>query len=333
MNLLHKTAVFLLLSILFLGGCNNSSASQPIRVGVLISGDIRMEPLEGLIDGMTELGYIEGETIVYEIRNANGNRDQLTELAVEIVESQPHIAIAGGGIEADALFSATAETDIPVVFLSVSSAVSRGIVDSLRSSGNNFTGIETNDADLTAKRMELITRMWPDAKDIFILHMPSITPSVESIAVARQFAPSFGVTLTVREVETTEDIQAAVNELSTLQPDAVLLLPVAPINQSIEPIIYPAALAAGIPIMGYGRSGLEEGVVASYAGSRYQNGIQAARLVDKILRGTPPANIPIETPYQFEFVINQSTVDKLGITISDEAWGLADEIVTIEVNP
>lgn len=312
-------------------GCASPEEEPPFRIGVLLSGDIRFESFSGLKAGLESLGYVEGKDIVFEVMNAEGDRQKLSELAETIMSSQPDLAIAGGGIEADALKVATEGTDLPVVFLSVSSAVDRDLIESLRSSGNNFTGIETNDTQLTAKRLELITQILPDAKNVHILLVNSITAGVESAQVAEQIATQLGLELTIVSVETEEEIKIAAAAISGDEVDVMLILPLAPIWEAIRDILYPVSIEQGVPIFGVNRQDLERGAFASYAGSRYTNGFQAARLVDKILRGIKPSDIPIETPERLELVINRITAEQSGIIIPAEILGLADEVVEIEV--
>ncbi|MBL7160993.1 MAG: ABC transporter substrate-binding protein [Anaerolineales bacterium] len=331
----NRSIPFLLLLCLMFGllaGCNRSEQESPYRIGVLLSGDIRLEPFAGLKDGLEALGYVEGEHVVFEVMNAEGDRQKLSELAEAIVISQPDLAIAGGGIEADALKAATEGSDLPVVFLSVSSAIDRGLVESLRSSGNNLAGIETNDTQLTAKRLELITQIMPGAKKVHILLVPSITPGVKSAQVAEQIAPGLGLELIIISVETEQDIQEAAANISRDEVDAMLILPLAPVWQAMKDVLYPVSVEQGIPIFGVNRDDLERGAIVSYAGSRYANGFQAARLVDKILLGVKPADIPIETPQRLEFIINRSVANRIGVAIPDEMLGLADEVVEIEVS-
>ena len=312
-------------------GCSPTQKTRVYRIGVLLSGDIRLEVFSGLKDGLRELGYVEGEDVIFEVKNAKGDRSLLPELARSISDSQPDVAVAGGGIEADALKSATETSDIPVVFLSVSSAIDRGLIAGLRSSENNFTGVETNDTQLTAKRLELITQLLPDAQRILVLFVPSITPAVKSVEVAEEAAPRLDVELTLLAVETEQDIRTAATSITADTVDAILLVPAAPVREFMKELLYPASLAHQIPIMSYEKTDLARGAVMSYAGSRYANGVQAARMVDRLLHGTDPADIPVETPQKLELLINRLVVDRLGLELPDEAWDLADEVVEIEV--
>jgi putative ABC transport system substrate-binding protein len=318
----------LLLLGLLLAGCAAAQTSPPVyRVGVLMSGDIRQEPLNGLKDGLAERGFVEGDNITFDVKNAAGNRDQLPELAQQIIDSRPHLAIATGGIEADALKAAAAGTRIPVLFLAVSSAVERGLIADLKQPGGNLTGVDTNDTQLTAKRLELLTRLLPKAKKVLIFHVPSITPSTRSVAVAQETAPVLGLELEIIEVENQAEIEAVAATVLAEQIDAILLLPVAPIQQAVPDILYPLSVEQQIPIFGVNRQDVDNGALAAYATSRYNAGVQAARLAAKILDGALPADTPAETPQQLEFIINRGTAKQLAIDIPDDIWRLADEIV------
>jgi putative tryptophan/tyrosine transport system substrate-binding protein len=220
-----------------------------------------------------------------------------------------------------------------VVFLSVSSSVDRGIVASMVSSGNNFTGIDTNDTNLTAKRLWFIRKVLPEAKKVFCFHVPSSVPSVKALAVARQSASDLGFELQAVEVESQEDIKKATATLSKTTTDVILLLPTVPTDKAMHSIIFPRAMAEKIPIFGFSETNIESGAFASYAGSRYANGEQAARLIHKIVNGTAPKDIPIETPDKFELVINKDVVAQLGLKVSDRFWRMADRIVDIKLQP
>lgn len=306
--------------------------AKAIKLGVLMASNTRQAPVDGLKSGLAkhaqEWGHIH--TYNYLIKNADGDRRKLAPMAAEIIASRPDVAIACGGIEADALLTASAGTTVPVVFLSVSSSVDRGIVASMVSSGNNFTGIDTNDTALTAKRLWFIKKMLPEAKNIFCFNVPSVFPSAQSLEVARDNADELGLTINSIDVESDADIRKATDSLSRETTDVILLLPVVFTDKALRSIILPKAMSEKIPIFGYGMTNIESGAFASYAGSRFANGEQAARLIHKVINGTPPADIPIETPEKLELILNKAQVAKLGLKIPNRVWRMADKIVDIE---
>ena len=306
--------------------------AREIKISVLMASDIRQDTVDGLKQGLKEHGRDEGylNTYSYEIKNAAGNRKKLPAMAAEIIAGKPDVAVACGGIEADALLAASAGTTIPVVFLSVSSSVERKIVASMDSSGNNFTGIDTNDTQLTAKRLWFIRKILPAAKTIFCFNVPSIFPSAQSLGIARKNAADLGFAIQYAEVETEADIKKASATLSHATTDVILLLPAVTTDKALRSVILPKALAEHIPIFGYGVSSIEGGAFASYAGSRFENGKQAVRLIHKIVKGIAPREIPIETPEHLQLIINKALVAKLGLQLSNRVWRMADQVVDIQ---
>ncbi len=307
-----------------------AQAKEQILFGILMANDTRQDPVDGFKDGMTSFAGKDTKNFTYTILNANNQKQKLPALAKKIIEAEPDIAVAAGGIEADTLMAATRGTNIPVVFLSVSSSIDRGLSSSTTAPDKNITGIETNDTNITAKRMWFIKRIIPGVQKVFCFHIPSNVPSVESIKIGSNKAKELGLELIVKEVETVEDIRNVAKDISRENVDVILLNPVAVILGAMEQIILPRAMVEKVPVFGYGMGSIKKGAVASYAGSRYANGKQAARLAYKILHGESPENIPIETPEKYEFIINKWMVQKLGLSLPPNAYKMADKIVEIK---
>ena len=310
---------------------NHTAEAKTYHVGVLLSDDIRLETFLGLKDGMKKLGYTEGKDVIFEVNNANADNAKLPAMAREIVAGKPDVAIAAGGVESDALREASQGTGVPVVFLAVSSSVERGLVKSMTNPGGNMTGIDTNDAQLTAKRLMYLKKMLPKARRILIPNFPTLAPSVTAVEVARKVAPELGFEIEVIEGKTKEEIARA----AAISPDKVDVIYIGmahPVWQMEKGVFFPISESKKIPIMGITRENLANGSFASYACSRHAAGFQAARLVKKIFDGVPPQNIPVETPEKLELVINKWVVERLGLEIPDKVWKLADEIVNVPVN-
>lgn len=322
----------IILTAVVLSWTGPAMAKDQLRIGILMANDIRQDPVNGFTDGLGEYSKHGTFDFVYTILNAKNHKERLPDLAREIIDAKPDIAVAAGGIEADALKAAAKGTQVPVVFLSVSSSISRGLASSMTAPDNNITGVETNDTELTAKRLWFIKRILPNPRTVFCYHVPSIVPSVESIGVAQKKAQELGLDLIVEPVETVEDIRKVTQTLSRDKVDVILLNPVAPIHGAVETIILPKAMAEKIPIFGYGMGSIKAGAFASYAGNRYANGRQAARLAHKIVHGALPKDIPIETPEELEFIVNRWMVKALGLQLPDRAWQMADKIVDIDLH-
>jgi len=326
----HWQVCFVVCAMVVLS-CATPVLGAPYRVSILMLGDVRSAPVDGFKDGLKSLGYTTDKDVVYEIKNAGGNRNRLPELAAEIVKNRPSVAIAAGGVEADALKAASTGSNLPVVFLAVASAVDRGLVASMTRSENNLTGVDTSDTELTAKRLWFIRKMLPDAKTVLVPFIPEIIPSVRTVELAQTEATGLGFEIRVLQGGSKEEIAEKFRALARVDMDVIYMGTAAPVWQIEKAVFFPISLAYQVPIMGNNRSDLARGAMASYACSRYNTGKQAARLVQKIFKGVLPGDIPVETPSRLEFVINRWVVEQLGISLPNRIWRLADEVVSIPV--
>lgn len=303
-------------------------AAENVNVGILMAGDNRQATVDGFREGIIEHGKEHPMAVSYQVENAEGDRDKLLSLAEAIIAARPDIAFAAGGIEADALKIASQGSGVPVVFLA-SSSLERGLVQSAAEPGGNLTGIDTNDTALIEKRLWYISKLFPDARRVTCINIPSNTPSRESVAIAREAAPEFGLSLTVLEAATKEQARAVAASISGVNTDVVLLLPVAVVDQIMRDTLLPLSLQHKIPILGYNEGSVANGAFAAYGGSRYEFGKQAARIAVKILHGADPASLPMETPDFLELTINRWMVARLGVVMSKWAWKMAEKLVDI----
>ena len=328
---LTAKSLIMLLMLFFLNSfCVVSvSHAENFRIAILMSGDNRSEPVTGFKQGLTELTDNQ-INFIFEIENAGGDRSRLLPLAEKIVASAPDLAVAAGGIEADALKEATANNPIPIVFLAVSSAIDRGLGSSMSAPGGNLTGIDTSDTELTAKRLWYVTKMLPTARKITIFSVPSITPSFNSTNIARQTAQKLGLELTVIESESKVELANKMRALKRETTDLVLLLPVAPTDQLVNSDLLPTCRTEKIPIMGYNRASLDRGAFATYGSSRFNLGAQASALAIKVLHGAKPGILPIEAPAQLFLTINRQMVRDLGLELPSRIWDLASDIVDFQ---
>ena len=306
-------------------------AESGFRIEVLMLGDVRKEPVAGFVAGLADFGIVDGKNAALQWVNTGGRTDRLLPLAREIAGRRPDVAVAAGGVEADALRQATDGTDIPVVFLAVASAVERGLVAGMKSSGNNLTGIDTNDAELTAKRLWFVKKMMPGAKRVLIPVIPSITPAVQAAEIAMEAAGELRLSVEILEAETSEEMARQVATYDFSGVDVIYIGLAAPVWQIEKSVFFPVSAANGIPIMGVNRADLSRGAMAAYACSRYASGRQAARLVAKIRDGADPSALPVETPETLEFVINRWVAERLGIQIASRVWRMADAVVDLPI--
>ena len=294
------------------------------RIGVILSGDGRLEGLKGFQAGLVKLGYLPGENITLEIVNAGNDHDLLVQLVDNLVASQPDLLVTLGGIEAEEAKRATAENQLPVVFVNVASPVERGLVTSQESSGNNLTGIENQLNALIPVLLKMLTRMLPIAHKVLAYYSEDISVSVNAVDIFVQAAQVLGLETEVIPLETIDDLSPLVEKLSTGDADVIFQLPSASIRNAIPDMLGPAALRAGMPIVSDQLLNAP-GVLASHSLSNEDMGRQGARLVDKVLHGASPGDIPIELLEVMILKINLDTAQQLGITIPDDVLALATE--------
>ena len=329
--------IFWIIGTLLVGflawGCasfqNSAEESPPPRIGVVLSGDGRLEGLAGFQAGLVDLGYLPGENITLEIINAGNDRDLLAELVDELVASQPDVVVALGGIEAVEAKRATAGSELPVVFVNAASPVERGLIASREGSGNNLTGIENQLNVLIPIRLEMLTRILPDAHKILAYYSEDISVSVNSVDVFVQAAEELGLEVQVVQLLSIDDLGPLAEKLQAGDADAIFQLPSASIRNAIPEVLGPAALRAGIPIVSDQLLNAP-GVLASHSLSNEDMGKQGARLVDKVLKGVWPGDIPIEVLEVMELKINLVTAKQLGLTVPDDILALTTEIISVD---
>ncbi len=324
-----RPIVFVLLLMILLPAV--ALGAETVKFGVLLVGDTRLDTFEGFKAAIAEHAANTGETIQYLIKNAGGERSRLEELAGELIAERPNIVIAAGGIEADALKISSAGTGIPVVFLAASSAEKRGLVASMRAPGGNLTGIDTNDTALVEKRLWYIKKLLPEARRVLVFNVPSLAPSVASVALARRFAKEIELELQVIDVADKEQTITAAAAVRQRDTDVILLLPLAVTDSVIKEALLPLSRREGIPIMGYNEQSVELGAFAAYGSSRRECGAQAARMAIKVVHGVKPSHLPVETPENLSLSINRRMVEELGLKLTSRSWRLADQVV--ELNP
>ncbi|MDI1262166.1 MAG: ABC transporter substrate-binding protein [bacterium] len=289
------------------------------RLGVLLAGN--REPFSTLFrEGLRDVGYVEGKNIRVEFRWAEGKLNLLPELALELVRLKVDIIVASETPSVQAAKRATSE--IPIVMAPSGDPVGTGLIASLAKPGGNVTGLSAATAELAGKSLELIREVLPGVRRVAALADPSNTftkPFLEQIDLV---ARTLGVDIHTVMLNGTEEFAPAFAELAGKQIDAVIVQPTLP----RAPII---ALAQKyrLPSVSGNRAFAEAGGLMSYAGSladRYRN---AAPYVDRILKGAKPADLPVQQPTKFEFVINLKTAKAIGLAIPPALLTRADDVI------
>jgi putative ABC transport system substrate-binding protein len=290
------------------------------RIGIIDDGAI-WKPFR---DALREAGYVEGQTIAFETRAADGNPGRLTAAAAELVRL-PVDLIATYGTPATRAAKAATST-IPIVMIAVGDPVAAGLVQSLARPGGNITGNTILAPELAPKRLQLIKEIIPSASRTALLWNPDNVSSGVNLEQLRTAAPGLGLMFTAVEARTANDLDGAFAILARERPDVVLITNDA-IHQSRIQKIITFLFQQGLPAMFQSRDSVAAGGLMSYGPSIPDMFRQGAFFLQKILQGTPPADLPVQTPQRFQLVINLKTAKAIGVTISEAIQLQADEVI------
>lgn len=282
-------------------------------IGVLVSSYHRMSKVEGLKKGLERYKFVEGNNVNYFIKNANSDPEVLPRLAKELVSEHPDVIFVTGTAEAIAAHTADQTAQIPIVFVGVSSAKDIGLVKSIDFPGENITGVETYYTFLSGKRLEFFKRLLPGIKNISVMYDPRIIPIQPTKIFLDEVSRKLDLSLQWVPVETQEKVLQVMNKLDAKQVDGVMFL----CSELLESInVSQIALEKRIPVMGVNAEQTLNGLLASYGTSYCEQGLQASRLVAKVLKGENASSIPVEGPEKVEFILNQKTAKKLQINLN-----------------
>jgi ABC-type uncharacterized transport system substrate-binding protein len=320
-------------SILFAGAllavAVTVEAQQPIKIPVIgylssafPSGDLRFD--EAFRQGLRDLGYTDGQNIIIEYRYAEGKLDRLPDLAANLVRLKVDLIVTPN--TPTALAAQQATKTIPVVFAGVADPIGLGLVTSLAHPGGNITGTSTINAELGSKRLEFLKEVVPKASRVANLYNPADPSNVVSLKELQGSAPALGLSLRPFGVRDSEEINHAISTISRKVADA-LYVHAGTLTLTHRRQIVGLVNKTRLPAM-YGASGfVEAGGLMSYATDFAERFRRAATYVDKILKGTKPADLPVEQPKKFELVINLKTAKQIGLTIPPNVLARADRVI------
>jgi putative ABC transport system substrate-binding protein len=293
------------------------------RIGVLHAGSAANALDEAFEQGLRDLGYVEGKNIVLEYRFAKGQHERLPVLAAELVSLPVDVLVTGGP---SALAAKQATTTIPIVFQAFNDPVGEGLVTSLARPGGNVTGLSVMGTDLAAKRLELLTAVVPGLRRIALLWNPVRPGFALQIQEIHAAAAQGGLHLDVLEVRSPPEFDRAFLTMVDTGVGAAIVFDDAMFHNERTRITTLAAQRQ-IPAM-YGHRGyVDAGGLLSYGPHFPALFRRAATYVDKILKGTKPADLPVEQPTTFTLVINLKTAQALGLTLPPIVLFRADEVI------
>jgi putative tryptophan/tyrosine transport system substrate-binding protein len=314
-----------------LAGCGRlpGQAPPPVpRVGVLSpfaaddpSAAAMIEPLR---EGLRERGYVEGQNVVVEYRYAGGKNELLPSLAGELVRSGVDVIIAD---KHDAILAAKQATaTIPIVISTHADPVGSGLVASLARPGGNVTGVSTGNVELAAKRLEMLKQVAPDITRIAILSDHTYAPTQRHVEEAVVGARTLGMEILALDVRTPAEIPPALEAAQRAGADALNMFG-DPLSTSQRGHILEFAAQHRLPAIYQNRPWVTAGGLMSYGANNEALYRRAAYYVDRILRGTKPADLPVELPTTFDFVLNLKTAQALGLSIPQHVLLQTTEVI------
>ena len=329
---MNKKIIVSLLATLILTSVHPAEAQQPKkvpRIGYLAPSDPATDSTraEGIRLAVRERGYIEGQNVATEYRYTQGKVDRAPELAAELVRLKVDIIVVAGG-EPWIRAAKNATKTIPIVMLGLPlDPVEAGLVESLARPGGNVTGLTNLSRELGGKRLELLKEAVPKVARVAVLYEPAIPGSVlelkEILPVA---ARALRLTIQPWEVRDADGFERVFAALSKQRPDGLYVLggPLMLINQKRS---IGFALKSRLPSMYVRREFVDAGGLMSYGADIADSYRRVAYYVDRILKGTKPADLPVEQPTKFELVINLKTAKQIGMTIPQSMLYRADRVI------
>ena len=302
-------------------------AGKVYRIGVLMPGSLaRTAPMiDAFRQGLRELGYVEGKNFVLEIREGKGKRDQLSNLAAELVRLKVDIILVMGGptiIRA----AKDATSTIPIVIRTGTDPVKRGFVASLAHPGGNITGVRSINAGLIGIRMELLAEVVPGLERVAVLSSRRNLKASERYKELVAAARALEVELQILKARDANAIDSAFLEMTKGRADALTIIPSTRYFYHRKHILTGAATNR-LPLICTQSVWADDGCLMSYGANYLYAYRRSAIFVDKILKGAKPADLPVEQATTYEFVINMKTAKKQGLTIPTAVLYRADKLI------
>jgi len=322
----------LLVVLIVFALCFPAQAQQPKKVPLIGY----LSPLDSASDSaraeairvaLRELGYIEGQNIAIEYRYAEGKRDRLPELAAELVRLKVDLIVAAGGTSTQAAKNAT--KTIPIIMVGGGAdPVEAGFVESLARPGGNVTGLTNLGLKLGGKRLELLKEAVPKLASVAVLYDPAIPGTTHEVKeVLPVFARALRLTLQPWEVRAVDDFEKVFASLNKQRPDGFSVSGGGQLIGANVKRIVGFALKSRLPSMYATRDSIDAGGLMYYGADQADSYRRVAYYVNKILKGAKPADLPVEQPTKFEFIINLKAAKQIGLTIPPNVLARADKVI------
>lgn len=294
------------------------------RVGVAFLGGPHSSTIDGLRDGLRELGLEEGKQFVLHVRDGKGDLKSV-EAAARSLEGEK-VDLIVTMTTSVTLAAKRATNSVPIVFYAGTDPVSTGLVESFRKPGGRLTGIHGQSAALTGKRLELLKEMVPTLRRVVTFYRPDNPAAQQSVKLARDAARQLKLELVERPVASVEELRAGLRALRPGEADAFFWVTDAMVSSQSK-LIIESARAKRLPTMVQERGAVAKGALAAYGESFYTIGRLSAKYVQRVLLGADPGSLPVEQVDRFHLVINLKTAKALSLTIPQSLLTRADEVI------
>jgi len=323
---MRKKFVFFLLLIVLVttASISNAQKAKVHRVGVIMQGGPYYEAIDGLRAGLQKLGLQEKKDFVLEIRDARGDLKAVEKAAEQLEQEKVDLIYSLATSVTKAVKLATIDT--PIVFYAGNDPVLLGLVESFAHPGGRLTGIHFRVGDLTGKRLEILKEIYPKLHRVVTFYDPSSSVSIEAVKFGRDAANQMGIELLERHVASVQELRLALGALKKGEVDAYAYVSDAMVGSQAQ-LIIDTAKAKRFATM-YHEGGLvADGALVSYGISYYGAGLASAKYVQRVLAGTKPKDLPVESVDKIELVINLKTAREIGVTIPQRVLARADRVI------
>lgn len=322
----RKEILVLCLAVLVLPLAQHVQAQQArvYRVGVIHEGGPSQAVVEGLKDGLKELGFAEGKQYVVEAHDLHGDRSAAAEAARDLERANVDLIYTAATSVTTAVKRST--TKVPIVFAIGEDPVVAGLVESFASPGGRLTGVYNQQAALTAKRLQILKVILPDLHKVVTFYDPSNASASAAAKAAEEAARQLRIDLVERHVMSVEQLRQGMTALRTQDADAYFYVNDAMVTSQSQFII-DTARAKKLPTMFATPTLCKQGALVCYGVSFHEWGRVSARYVQRILTGADPQSLPVESLSRVELVVNSKTAREIGVTIPQDLLLRADEVI------
>ena len=296
------------------------------RLGVLIpeSGPGESQTIKGLRERLKELGYIEGENLIVELRDAKGDRGALQPAAAELVGKKVDLIFTTGSRATEA--AKTATNEIPIVFRHPADPVAVGLLKNIKRPEANVTGVAAFSSDMSQKRLEILKMIVPNLRRVHVFYDANSKYSTDNLLIARKAAAKLRLEVVNHPVKTGDELQSSLDKLQAQDGDAIFQFP-DDLIESQANLLFDGAKKLKLPTIFDQENWATRGSLATYGPNYTQMGRQAAVLVDKLLKGAKPKDVPVQPAGKFDLVINLRTANIIGLSIPPETLAKADRVI------